>query len=64
MKIGHMHIFKFSTTNIPVVKSTDSGGGIGYVPSLQQCSETYQTGIVFGGVKYIHKCYVQIDEYI
>ena len=37
MKIGYTHIFKFSTTKITVVKSTDSGGGISYVPSLQQC---------------------------
>jgi hypothetical protein len=35
MKIGYTHIFKFSITQYPVVKSTDFGGGISYVPSLQ-----------------------------
>ena len=35
MKIGDTHIFKFSITQYPVVKSTDFGGGISYVPSLQ-----------------------------
>jgi len=36
MKIGYTHIFKFSATQYPVVKSTDSGEGVSYVPSLQQ----------------------------
>ena len=35
MKIGYTHIFKFSSTQYPVVKSTDFGRGISYVPSLQ-----------------------------
>ena len=35
MKIGYTHIFRLSTTQYPIVKSTESGGGFGYVPSLQ-----------------------------
>jgi hypothetical protein len=51
MKIGYTHIFKFSTTQYPVVKSTDSGGGIAYVLSLQQgVAEAYQTVVLFKGV--------------
>ena len=33
MKIEYTYIFRFSITQLPpIVKSTDSGGGIGYVP--------------------------------
>jgi hypothetical protein len=56
MKIGYTHIFKILYHN-PAVKSTDSGGGVGYVPSSQQRGdEAYQTGIVLWG----RKIYLQI----
>ena len=35
MKIGYTHIFRLFTTQYPIVKSTDPGGGFGYVSSLQ-----------------------------
>jgi hypothetical protein len=35
MKIGYTHIFHIFKISTTIVKSTGSGGGVGYVPSLQ-----------------------------